>query len=99
MRQEVAAGFDREEPMKYTGHERDFVGGTLADTAVTLDYMHARFFEAAMGRFFSVDPVIGSLSRPQSWNRYAYSRDNPTNPPDPTRNVQIGPGLLHELPR
>src|SRR5260221_6554466 len=97
MRQEVAAGFDREEPMKYTGHERDFVGGTLADTAVTLDYMHARFFEAAMGRFLSVDPVIGSMFRPQSWNRYAYVGDNPINATDPTRNVELAPRSLPDL--
>ena len=42
--QEALAGFDREEPMRFTSHERDFTGGTLSDTAVSLHYMHARYY-------------------------------------------------------
>jgi hypothetical protein len=41
--------------------------------------MHARFTNAALGRFLSVDPVIDSraMSSPQAWNRYAYVMNNP----------------------
>lgn len=31
----------------------------------------------------SVDPVVARLTRPQSWNRYAYVLDNPVNFVDP----------------
>ena len=42
------------EAMKFTGHERDIVAGS--DHSV--DYMHARYYNANLGRFFSVDPSL-----------------------------------------
>jgi RHS repeat-associated protein len=68
-------------PLKFTGHERDAdpTGGTAA-----LDYTHARYYGAGWGRFLSVDPVDGRPSLPQSWNRYAYVMNNPSNRTDPT---------------
>src|SRR5207237_236196 len=74
MRQDVAAGDTREEPMKFTGHQRDFTGGLAAENEHYLDYMHARYYNPTMGRFLSVDPVLskGALRSPQLWNRYAY---------------------------
>lgn len=70
--------------MKFTGHERDLeAGGGL----VELDYMHARYYSAALGRFLSVDPVIDTkkaLRAPQMWNRYSYVMNNPILYNDPT---------------
>jgi RHS repeat-associated protein len=63
---------------QFTGHERD----SLNDLH-TLDYMHARFYSAGMGRFLSVDPEVGIQRRPQSWNRYAYALNNPLVYTDP----------------
>src|SRR5262249_2331683 len=37
-----------------------------------------------LGRFMSVDPVGGNPTDPQSWNGYAYVRNNPINLIDPT---------------
>ncbi|MGK2883385.1 MAG: RHS repeat-associated core domain-containing protein, partial [Rhodococcus sp. (in: high G+C Gram-positive bacteria)] len=48
---------------KFTGHERD----NLGNGANALDYMHARYYNPNLGRFLSVDPVLGSASTPQSW--------------------------------
>jgi RHS repeat-associated protein len=63
------------ERMKFTGHERD---------ADSLDYMHARYYAVQWGRFLSVDPVnSANTALPQSWNRYAYSANNPLNKIDP----------------
>ncbi|MEK6374099.1 MAG: RHS repeat-associated core domain-containing protein [Acidobacteriota bacterium] len=79
-------GFDREEPMKFTGHERDFAGGFGAEDSHYVDYMHARYFAATTGRFLSVDPVIdlrAAIHYPQMWNRYAYVHNNPINLNDP----------------
>jgi RHS repeat-associated protein len=50
----------------------------------TLDFMHARYDMATLGRFLSIDPVIGNRDQPQSWNRYAYVQNNPINRTDPT---------------
>jgi RHS repeat-associated protein len=63
------------ELMKFTGHERDL----LASNPNTLDYMHARYGMATMGRLLSVDPTFDSadLSKPQAWNRYPYVKNNP----------------------
>jgi len=61
---------------RFTGHERDPESG--------LDYMMARYYSAASGRFMSVDPGGDTdLLDPQSWNRYTYVRNNPIGRRDP----------------
>jgi RHS repeat-associated protein len=66
--------------MKFTGHQRDNLGGGLTDD---LDYMHARYGSPMTGRFLSLDPVLGYPANPQSWNRYAYVMGNPMVFTDP----------------
>ncbi len=65
-------------PTLFTGKERD------AETG--LDYFEARYFSGAQGRFTSPDPLLasGRAQDPQSWNRYAYGRNNPLRFVDPT---------------
>jgi RHS repeat-associated protein len=74
--EEVTSPVQNAERMKFTGHERDLGGAGLEDD---LDYMHARYCSPLAGRFLSVDPE-GRGSKPglpQSWNRYAYAKNNP----------------------
>ena len=60
----------------FTGHERD------AETG--LDYMLARYYSSSLGRFMAVDPGNDSdPENPQSWNKYAYVRNNPIKTTDP----------------
>jgi RHS repeat-associated protein len=66
--------------LKYTGHERDSWSTGSSDT---LDYMHARYYSPWLGRFMSVDPGTFHPENPQSWNRYAYSNNNPLTLLDP----------------
>jgi RHS repeat-associated protein len=68
----------------FTGHEREYMG-TQPDVSPLegLDYMHARYYSAGLGRFLSVDPVPGSIGSSQSWNRYGYVHNNPVNLTDP----------------
>ena len=62
---------------KFTGKERD------AETG--LDYVGARYFSGAQGRFSSPDPLLNSGRpwEPRSWNRYAYVLNNPLRYTDP----------------
>ena len=75
-------------PLKYTGHERDILTVEGLDT---LDYMHARYYNPALGRFLSVDPTWSSadLARPQSWNRYSYVLNDPIGNTDPDGRVTV----------
>jgi hypothetical protein len=69
---------------KFTGKERDSETG--------LDFFGARYFSSAQGRFTSADvPFAGQqVEDPQSWNMYAYGRNNPLLYTDPTgRNYTV----------
>jgi RHS repeat-associated protein len=84
--QETVGGFDREDPKRFTGHERDYASDGQLQTTRYLDYMHARYYSPGVGRFLSIDPAISasSLRVPQRWNRYAYAMNNPIRLTDPT---------------
>ncbi len=49
------------------------------DAETGLDYFGARYFSGAQGRFTSPDEPFAdqNFSYPQSWNLYAYGRNNP----------------------
>ena len=74
------------ERIKFTGHERD-IFNALSIYKDALDYMHARYYNPLIGRFLTVDPVTGSPEAPQSWNRYAYARNNSLKYVDPDGRV------------
>ncbi|MDR3712329.1 MAG: RHS repeat-associated core domain-containing protein [Puia sp.] len=62
----------------FTGKERDSESGN--------DYFGARYYASSMGRFMSPDPAgpwAADVSDPQSWNFYAYARNNPLINIDP----------------
>jgi len=97
--QERNRGFDREQPLRYTGHERDGLDSSIAEHDDYVDYMHARYYRAGWGRFLSVDPhgfwelqdgdeddqrrFQQYLAQPQVWNRYVYANNNPIKNIDP----------------
>ncbi len=63
---------------QFTGKERD--------EESSLDYFGARYYSARLGRFVSPDAPFADqfASAPQSWNLYAYVRNNPLRFLDPT---------------
>src|SRR5436190_301558 len=96
----TAAGYDREEPARFTGHERDFNAGTTSENANYNDYMHARYAVPQWGRFLSVDPTMDlkkAAHEPQMWNRYAYVTNNPLRYTDPDGRYRDG-GYLERDP-
>jgi len=40
-------------------------------------YLRARWHNPALGRFHQVDPVVGPLTAPATWQPYAYALNNP----------------------
>jgi RHS repeat-associated protein len=63
--------------------------GHMYDVATSLLYMGARYYDPAVGRFLSQDPVSAFapeayLADPQRANMYTYARNNPINRVDPT---------------
>jgi RHS repeat-associated protein len=72
-----------EPTQKFTGKERDGETG--------LDYFIARYFSGAQGRFTSPDKPFAdqNLTNPQSWNLYAYVRNNPLIMVDPSGSAAL----------
>ena len=62
--------------LRFTGERRDAVTG--------LYHLGVRDYDPETGRFLQQDPILGSLSRPQTLNRYAYVTNNPLRYVDPT---------------
>jgi len=63
-------------PSVYAGHLWDGASGLYA--------MQARWQDPETGSFVSVDPVVPDRNDPQSYNAYAYARNNPVTHVDPT---------------
>ncbi len=85
-RQDPAAN-DNDE--NFTGHIRDEATGLL--------YAQARYMDPILGRFLSNDPVAFSDDKPQMFNRYAYSLNDPVNMHDPDGEYALcvaGPAAL-----
>jgi RHS repeat-associated protein len=72
--------------LEFTSKERD------AETG--LDNFLARYFSSAQGRFTSPDEPFADQDEdnPQSWNLYAYGRNNPLRNIDPTGRCSQGAG-------
>ncbi|WP_169045600.1 RHS repeat-associated core domain-containing protein [Aeromonas salmonicida] len=66
----------------YTGHEM------IEDLGII--HMNGRLYDPAMGRFLQADPYVPEPSDGQSFNRYAYVRNNPLNAVDPSGFWDIG---------
>jgi len=62
--------------------DRGFVGG-VKDSTTGLTHLGAREYDASIGRFVSVDPVM-DMADPQQLNGYAYASNSPVTASDPS---------------
>ncbi len=85
-KERVVVNGDANNRFFFTGYEHD------ADGSTSLEHTLFRQYSTTEGRFCSIDPVAGDITNPQSLNRYAYVRNNPSNLIDPLglRVVEIG---------
>ncbi|MFI6637134.1 polymorphic toxin-type HINT domain-containing protein [Nonomuraea fuscirosea] len=62
--------------------DRGFLGKT-EDASTGLDYLSARYYDPAIGKFVSTDPLL-DVSKPQWTNPYSDAGNNPVGTSDPT---------------
>jgi len=72
-----------------------FVHSGAFSLVETTDFMHARYYSPNLGRFMSVDKVGGAVGSSQSWNRYSYAKNSPTNRIDPDGNADTAWGYQY----
>ena len=73
---------------KYTGKE--------LDSSTGLYFYEARYYDAALGRFISADPIVTDPNNPQALNRYTYVLNNPLRYTDPSghNSIEAGSGFF-----
>lgn len=62
---------------------RGFTGHEMLD-ALDLVHMNGRVYDPLVARFISADPILQDPEHSQSYNRYSYVWNNPTNLTDPS---------------
>lgn len=80
-------GVERGEKLGPWPGERGYVGGTI-DASTGLTHLGAREYDAAIGKFISVDPII-DYTQPQQINGYAYANNSPVTYSDPSGLILI----------
>ena len=68
---------------------KGFTGHEMLDQ-LDLVHMNGRIYDPQLARFMSADPIIQDPTHSQSYNRYTYVWNNPTNLTDPTGFVADG---------
>jgi RHS repeat-associated protein len=77
---------------------KGFTGHEMLDK-LDLIHMNGRVYDPLVARFMSADPFIQDPMYSQSYNRYTYVWNNPTNLTDPTGFVTLGVRLRADLTR
>ena len=78
------------------GGEESFINevtftGSVRDLGSGLQYMNARYYDPATGRFVSQDTYTGTPYAPWTQHLYSYCGNNPVNMVDPTGHMPIQP--------
>jgi RHS repeat-associated protein len=71
------------EPDPNSFNETVGYAGHAFDRDTDLVYMQARYYDPLVGRFYGVDPQGVNAGNPNTFNRYAYSANNPFSYRDP----------------
>jgi RHS repeat-associated protein len=63
--------------------------GEQFDSKIDQQYLRARYYDPATGRFNRLDPFFGNLNDPQSLHKYLYTHADPVNGIDPNGELAI----------
>jgi RHS repeat-associated protein len=63
--------------------------GEQFDSKIGQQYLRARYYDPATGRFNRLDPFFGNLNDPQSLHKYLYTHADPVNGIDPSGEMTI----------
>jgi RHS repeat-associated protein len=67
--------------------------GQLQQAEIGLDFYNARWYDAQLGRFVQADTIVPDAGSAKSYDRYAYTNNNPVNRTDPSGHastIEIG---------
>jgi RHS repeat-associated protein len=82
-------------PIVSTGTEKFRFANEIQDSPSGLYYIFARYYDPELGRFISLDPMMGKLSMPQTLDWYVYCVNNPLRFTDPTGEGSWPSGASH----
>ncbi len=68
--------------------------GEQKDPALGLYYLRARYMDPSLGRFMSMDPVLGDISDPLTLHKYLYGANDPLNKIDPSGQMFSMGGMM-----
>jgi RHS repeat-associated protein len=63
--------------------------GEQFDSKISQQYLRARYYDPATGRFNRLDPFFGNLNDPQSFHKYLYTHADPVNGIDPSGKMSV----------
>ena len=78
-----ATGIGTPDTLNGVTDNKGFTGHEMLDN-LDLVHMNGRIYDPLIGRFMTPDPLVQSPENSQSYNRYSYVWNNPTNLTDPT---------------
>jgi RHS repeat-associated protein len=68
--------------------------GEQFDSKIGQQYLRARYYDPATGRFNRLDPFFGNVDDPQSLHKYTYAHNDPINGTDPSgRSMAMSVGI------
>ena len=94
---DIVKGYEYDEYGNTTdGGEESFINevtftGSVRDLGSGLQYMNARYYDPATGRFVSQDTYTGTPYAPWTQHLYSYCGNNPVNMVDPTGHMPVKP--------
>jgi RHS repeat-associated protein len=69
------------ESHRFTGQESDDETGLI--------YFRARYYDPALGRFITPDPISAAPDQPQELDQYQYANNNPVSVADPSGHAPV----------